>query len=279
MTVTEPGFYPDLAATYHSAQHTPTEALSQSGIKTLLQETPFDFKNPSEKKSAEMDFGAIVHTMALGKGALFSVSPYDDYRTNIAKAWRDETIAEGRIPIKADKFADADKIASVIRSRVVQLLDGEPYETEVPFFWLEGETWCRGMADIWCESKLTAIDPKITGRVGKMARAHIVNQGWDIQAAWYRRGLEKILPQHAGRIRFVNLLVKPDAPFTSRAIMLNEAFRQSAEAECERGLRIFQRCMATGEWPGYGDEIELLDAPSWTLKERMETELLEDEAA
>ena len=276
--ITEPGFYPELAEQYHKRQLTPTRALSQTGIKTLLNETPFDYMNPTTKATAEMAFGSVVHTMALGKGARFSVSPFDDYKTKDARTWRDETIAEGLIPIKDKDYQKAKAIGEIFRAKIHHILRGESYETEVPFFWKEGETWCSGMADVWCEPLLVALDLKATPAVGKRAIPHIVNQGWDIQSAWYRRGLETLLPQHAGRVRFANLLIKPDAPHTSRAVMLSEGFRQSAEKECERGLRIFQRCMATNEWPGYGDDIEIIDAPSWTLKERMEAEMFDEDA-
>ncbi len=276
-TVTSPGLYPDLSATYHTMRHTPTKALTQSGIKTLLNETPFDFKNPTERKTKAMDMGSVVHALALGKGAKFAVSPFDEYRTNAAKEWRDETIANGLIPIKADDFIDAEKAASVIRAKVFHLLDGAAYQTEVPFFWQEGDTWCGGMIDIWCEEKLIAIDPKRTPYVHKRATAHMVNMGYDIQAAWTMRGLERIYPAYGGRIRFVNLLVKPDAPYTSRVVAINEAWRASAEAECDRALRIFAKCQATDTWPAYSDDIEMLDAPHWTIKERMETEMMESE--
>jgi hypothetical protein len=276
--ITEPGIYPELSDRYFTENLTPSPYLSQSGIKILLNETPFDYRNPPARKATgDMDFGSIVHAIALGKGSKFAVSPYDDYRTKDARAWRDETIEAGIIPVKADKWQDAVDMGEVIRSKVEKLLGGAEYQTEVPFFWQEGETWCGGMMDIWCPDLLVAIDPKVTKIVGKRAPAHIVNIGWDIQAAWYRRGLEQILPDDAGRIRFVNLLIKPEAPFTSRAIMLNEAWRSSAEAECIRALRIFQRCSAANEWPGYSDEIEALDAPGWTLNERMMAEMETEE--
>lgn len=275
MTIIEPGLYPDLP-NYHGRRHTPTRALSASGIKVLLNETPLDFITPRDRKSDEMNFGSIVHALALGKGARFAISPFDDYRTKDARAWRDEIAASGVIPIKADKYDEAEQVASVVRSRIAAITKGHDYMTEVPFFWQEGDTWCSGMLDVWCPDLLLAIDPKITTNVGKRAAASMVNFGWDIQAAWYRRGLEKIYPDDAGRIRFVNLLVKPEAPFTSRLLMLNEAWRASAESECLRAMRIFDRCMATDTWPGYPEDIELMDAPAWTLKDRMEMEMMEE---
>lgn len=285
--VQAPGLYPEFADRYFTEQLTPTRCLTQSGIKTLLSETPADYKYGVRKQSSEMGFGAIVHALALGKGARFVVSEYDDYRTKAAREWRDEVVSAGRIPIKPEKYDEAQKIALVIQARIEQALGGAPYETEVPFFWQEWinysggsvpqgkiepvATWCGGMLDVWCESLSIALDPKITGAVPSPQRA-MVNFGWDLQAAWYRRGLERIFPSRAGHIRFANILVRPVEPFTSRLVTLNEGWRASAEQECQRALRIFQDCQRSGVWPGYADGIEEMDAPTWLLTQRALTE-------
>lgn len=283
--ITAPGLYPELSASYFTENLTPTPYLSQSGIKTLLSETPFDYRNPTKRKSDDMNFGSIVHALALGKGAKFVVAPYDDYRTNAAKSWKLEQEHLGRIPIKSDKYGDALKIALVVQEKIRVALDGADYETEVPFFWQERPaayslnpdippTWCSGMLDVWCDERSIALDPKVTSAVVGPLRA-FVNFGWDLQAAWYRRGLEAIMPDRAGRIRFANILVKPMEPFTSRLISINEAWRHGAERECLRALRIFQECTRTGIWPSYPDTVEEMDAPSWLLAQRM----MEDETS
>lgn len=273
--VEHPGLYPDLSLLYHNEQLTPTRHLSQSGIKVIVQQTPFDYINPTERTSDEMDFGSVVHSLALGKLQRFAVSPYDDYRTKEARQWKADMAADNMIPIKSDKFREAATIADLIQSKLAALLGAE-YETELPFFWTEDDTWCGGMMDVWCPSRLTCIDVKVTSAVHNPA-SKMASFGWDIQSAWTQRGLNAILPEHSGRIRFANLLIKPEAPFTSRVVMLNEAWRHSAEMECLRGLRIFQECMRTGNWPGYPDSIEMLDAPAWMLAQRMQAEMESEE--
>lgn len=273
MLIKEPGIHPDLSATYHTTRHTPTRALTQSGIKTLLTQTPLDFITPREKKSAEMAFGSVVHKIALGKGSAFAVSPYDDYRTKEAREWRDIQLLRGVIPIKPDAYDRAELAAANLRARIEQLCEGEHFETEVPFFWLENDTWCSGQMDVWCPALLLAIDAKVTKMVHGAAPAAILRNGWDYQHAWYRRGLEKIMPEYAGRIRFVNLLAFPEPPYLVRTITISEAWRDTAERECLRALRIFDRCTAENDWPGYPDDIETLDMPPWAMRERLEAEM------
>lgn len=262
-----PGFHPDLAATYHSAP--PVEALTQSKIKILLDQTPFDLRYGERERSDEMDFGSIVHALALGKGARYAIAPYDDYRTKEAREWRDTTIAAGIVPIKADKHAEAEAVAKSAQAALDRLLGQGGYQTEVPFYWQEDGTWCGGMLDVWCEELLLAVDIKVTGSLGAGAASGMVRYGWDLQAAWYLRGLEQLMPSHAGRIRFVNLLVKPVPPYTTRITSINEAWRASAEAECWRGLRIWRQCMESGVWPGYTTDVEVLTPPAWIVNDRL----------
>lgn len=271
--VTAPGLRADLSAVYHGRRHTPTRALSYSGIKVLLNETPLDFITPKERKTDEMGFGQIVHKMALGKGAMFEVSPFDEYRTKEARQWKNDCIAHGYTPIKADKFADARKMADLIQERIKRALDGASYETEVPMFWLEGDTWFSAMMDVWCAERCTVIDPKTTANVHDFQR-EISRFGYHIQSALYRRGLDQIFPHNAGRHQFKILPIATDPPYTSRLINISEAWRTGAEMDIERGLRIFRECEASGNWPGYPEE-ETMDEPNWKARERMEREMME----
>lgn len=272
-TVTAPGIYPELSDQYHGRRLTPTKALSYSGIKILLEQTPADFIAPPKPRTDEMSFGLIVHKMALGKGEKFEISPYDKYTTNAAREWRDDCLANGHIPIKADKYEEAAAMSAIIVDRIKRALDGADYETEVPFFWKEGETWFSGMMDVWCAELNTVIDPKTTGNVHQFDR-EITKFGYHIQSTLYRRGLDAIRPEFAGRHNFKLLPVSTDAPYTSRLISISEGWRTGAEMDIERALRAFNGCMATGEWPGYPDE-EIMDEPSWQMKLRMDREMAE----
>lgn len=275
--VTTPGFYPDL--TYRGGKKTtPTRALTYSGIKILRDETPADFIAPRTKKTKAMDFGTIVHKLALDKGDEFTISPYDEFRTKEAKAWRDAAVENGETIIKPADLEEAEAMAKIVKERIKRVTQGAEYQTEVPFYWQEGDTWCSGMADVWCPDMAMVVDPKVTGYIhGEKARSHMFNMGWPLQAAWYMRGIAAIMPELEGRVKFANLLIKPDEPYTSRLLHINETWRTIAEGDCLRALDLFNRCTASGEWPGYGDEIEYMDPPTWAMREFIENEMAGDE--
>lgn len=274
------GIFPEMSSREYFAKRDEM-VLTNSGIKTLLNETPADFIGKEWEDSHAKRLGDVTHQLALGKGKGYIISPYDEYRTNEAKAWRDKAIADGITPIKLKDFEAAAAMASIISKRVDALLDGEPYETEVPFFWTENvdgtEVWCSGMMDIWCPSLGVVIDPKVTPYVhGDKARVHIANMGWHTQNAWYRRGLDKLVPSWAGRLRFLNLLISPKVPHTSRAIQISEGWRTGAEMDCDRALTTFGTCIRENHWPGY-DVSEILDEPTWMTSARVMREMEDEE--
>lgn len=271
IVIDKPGIYPELSDQYQSRRLTPTKALSYSGIKILLEKTPADYIAPPKERTKAMSIGAIVHKLSLGKGDKFEICPFDDYKTKAAREWRDDCLSDGKIPIKNDEYNDAKTMADVIIDRVKRALNGANYETEVPFFWKEGKTWFSGMMDIWCEELNTVLDPKTTANVHSFDR-EITKYGYHIQSALYRRGLDAIRPEFAGRHQFKFLPVSTDAPFISRCVSISEGWRTGAEMDIDHAKVIFERCMTTDTWPGYPDE-EIMDEPSWQMRARMEREL------
>lgn len=281
--ITEPGIYPDITPTEYFSGQTPTPALSNSGIKRLLGTTPADFKyGDNDKESAALRMGDLTHQLALGKGSGYEVSPYDAYRTNEAKAWRDGVIASGKLPVKEAEFTAAEAMASILRARIDEMCQGCEWMAEVPMYWQEttpsGTIWMQGMMDVFCPDLDLVIDPKVTARMyDDRLTGHFDKMGWAGQSTLYRRGLGRIFPEKAGRFQFVNLLVNPNPPHTHRAVTISEAWRSVCEMDINRAINLFAKCQASGEWPGFGDDVEQIDPPAWTVRQAMEREMMEDE--
>jgi hypothetical protein len=280
MTVSKPGLYPEITPAEYFAGFTPARALTSTGIKKLLATTAADYRYGEDEGSAAKRLGDVVHQLALGKGAGYAVSDHKrwDDRDKDYAAFRAECERQGLTPIKRKDFEAAEEMADILYEQICVALgcmDDAAYLTEVPFAWVEetpyGPVWCTGMMDVWCADRLTVIDPKVTAQVHAGPR-HAVSMGWDIQAAWYLRGLSKIMPHHAGRLTFKNLLVSDKPPHTTRLIRYSEGWRTNAERECERALHLFARCLHANEWPAYPPE-ETWDEPGWSQAQRLQHEL------
>ncbi len=96
--ITKPGFYPEITPDEYFAEPCPAPALTNSGIGTLLRYCPAKFAyqhpaigQPAEERAdtAARYMGSLVHRLALDKGDDYVISPFVEYRTKEAKAWRD----------------------------------------------------------------------------------------------------------------------------------------------------------------------------------------------
>lgn len=279
--ITVPGFYPEITPEQYFAEPCPTAALTNSGIKMLLNSCPakFAFHHPALGQTEEgreeqvrafkggaQRLGSLVHRLALDKGDDYAVSPHDEYRTKEAKEWKADQEALGIIPVKQAVFDDAQAMAATIREGIQRETCGEPYQTEVVMAWkreVNGHAiWCRAMIDVWCPSLNLALDVKTCADAGDKAVNRAMATGYAGQDAWYRSGIEAITQDH-GRTRFGFLFVESEAPFLSRPASCDEAFRWSAVQQSDRAAAIFAECMKSGEWPGYSRFTAT--PPAWFL--------------
>lgn len=281
------GLFPDVDIAAYHAGFIPELTLSQSGIKILLNKTPLEFAfqnrqlNPDAERLAEsvaMYRGDVVHQLALGKGDGYAVLDYDDFRSGDAKKAKARAIEDGLTPIKRSAFEEAEIMAEVVRDRIHEALDGASYETEVAFLYQEvtpdGPIWVRGLLDVWCEELGVILDPKISAQLhSPTLERHMINMGWDLQAALYSRAVGEILGK-AGHIKFANLIVSPDEPFVSRSVRLEKAWHWSAVKQCTIGMSRFAACASRNEWPSY-DGIDTIELPVWEAKKREALELAE----
>lgn len=298
--ITTPGKHPNITSAQYFAEPCPSPAFTNSLCKTLINETPMDAAYlhpaigapPEEVESTVAKRrGDVVHQLALGKGRGYAVGEYDAWRSNEAKEFKRLSEDSGLTPIKRADFDEAQIMASTVKHLIERTLTniglergievppgGFPYETEVVFackFTIDGvDIWARIMVDVWCESLLVALDPKTTPFLtDKRAPAHIQNMGWDTQAAFYKRVIETVYPEHSGRILFIDLMVKPKPPFTYRAVAIPESWLTTANMEIDHAMGVFARCIKADDWPGYAPVVHYMQQPSWAQKLALEREM------
>lgn len=276
--ITSPGFHPPVTPDQYFAEPCPAPALTNSGIGTLLHYCPAKFAHehpaigqPEEARAdtAATYMGSLVHRLALDKGSDYRVSPHDEYRTNEAKDWKRECIADGCIPVKAKDFDAASAMAERIREQIVAETQGHPYETEVVAAWQHRGRWCRIMLDVWCPSLLLARDVKTIISADDLSIDRAFARGYGRQEAWYRAGIER-LTGNTGRVDFGFLFVEKEAPWLARSASSTEAMRTGCSMECDRAFEIFDACMTAGEWPGYPPRK--VHPTAWQVREWTEAE-------
>jgi hypothetical protein len=280
MSIQSPGIYADMSCDEYFADPCPEPSTSNSINGVLLNRTPKHAwaahprlgQRPDDRRETAAKYrGSLVHRLALGKGSDFSISPYDEFRTSEAKAWKKEVTDRGAIPVKQKDYDTAKAMAVIAESAIEDAVEGHEYETEVVFAWQEdtpsGKIWCRGMADIWVPEMQLIVDLKtcISASDDSVDRS-FNNYGYARQGTFYPRGFDAINGT-PNETRFLNLFVESEYPYCTRTADPSEGMQHGSDGEVDKALRMWGKCLSTGEWPGYSHRR--VSPKPWTVQQWM----------
>ncbi|MBK3546457.1 PD-(D/E)XK nuclease-like domain-containing protein [Streptomyces sp. MBT60] len=265
-----PGLYPDLPIeTYHGDR----ASLSSSGARSLLAPScPARFRyeqdHPRPRK-AVWDFGTAAHRVVLGDGPELVAVEADDWRTKAARAERDEVEAAGGVALLANEFDQVHAMADAIRRHPVASAlfapgSGRP---EVSVFWEDRLTGVRRRARFdWLPNpsagRLIIPDYKTCRSAEPSALARSVHEyGYHQQADWYRAAARAA--QLGEEPAFVFVCQEKAAPYLVTVFEPDMTALRIGAAKNRRAIETYARCVETGHWPGYTDEIAYLSLPVW----------------
>lgn len=279
------GRFLDCTTAQYHADPCETPSLSASIATEMIQRSPLHawqmhprLGGVRREATDATNGGTLHHALLLGAGAeQLAVLDVNDFRTNAAKAVRDEALAAGKTVIKKADFDEAQNAVEKIKERMAALgivLDGT---SEEKVEWVEeteedGFVICRGMLDHLIikfdpVAQATVYDVKtIRSADLRTIRRHIFDYGYEIQEAAYRSAVGAISPEARGRIDFVFLFAEIDPPYAVTPIRLEPRWTAIGEMKWERAVRTWARCLKTKTWPAYVEAITQIDAPPWALE-------------
>lgn len=288
-----PGYYPDmpLADYYADPAKGDFGSLNSSGIPYIRNRSPLHFAirspvlveryglTPAEDmKNAAMHCGNVVHRLALGKGAEYDILDFDNFRTKEAQTAKKEAEAAGRSCVLKKDFGDMQRQADALRTHLNEMFFGEAWLPEVAFVWEEqtpfGPVQCRALVDAYCPTLNHGVDLKATtdASADGIAR-NMPNKGYDLQNAWYSRGVCRVTECDPQRFQFTTLFGETKPPYGTQGFGLSEAWRTSAWDECQIALRLMAQCQQRDDFPGYSRNPRQLMPPAWLISRRLEREL------
>lgn len=278
-----PGVHDLPVDAYHRLPH-----LSSTGIRKLVPpSTPAHFRqwldDPEEHKRV-FDFGHAAHRLVLGAGMDFEVvdpasytlkdgSPANDWRAASVAARVAEVRAEGRVPLRvADGEAVAAMAAALTRHpRSAQLFDIDRGHPEQTLIWTDEETGvpCRALVD-WLdlpgERRLILKDYKSSVTAERDAFARKVETfGYHIQMAHYRAGAIACGLHDDPAALLIAQEKTP--PYLVSIVELHPDALALGAAKARDAIRLYADCAERDRWPGYGDDIQLIDLPRWAYTE------------
>lgn len=285
-------------ATYHAD---PCEApsLSSSIAKLLVRRSPLHAwhahprLNPDHEPwdgNAAMDAGTILHKLLLGAGA--EIEPIlvrhgdkheragelvTDWKTKAAQDAAAAAREAGKIPVLPHALQALHSAAAAARRQLERHPEGkmlfEPGQPEATLLWREGPIWCRARVD-WLldDPRLPPLDLKTTKLSAAPATwERRVQLEYAFQDAFYRRGLRAL--GHGGRHAMRFLVVEQEAPFGVSVLAPAPSLEILADAEVDRAIRLWTRCIEADDWPGYPRFTAHVEAKPWQAQEAEMREL------
>lgn len=271
--ISKPGVYDIPASTYHS-DPCPQPSLNAGVAKLLVDKTPRSAwaahprLNPKFKpeRSKAMDLGSVAHAVMLHDTRELRVIKARDFKGQAAQIARDMAYKNGQLPILEPELERVRAMVDAGREQLKEtdapnaFKDGKAEQTLI---WKErvGEKrfiWCRIRLDwlpndyasnpgcVFADYKSTEVsaDPEVFGG------GYFFRMGYDIQDAFYRRGIKKTLGlKYEPQFRFI--AQESDEPHLLSVIGCDPAVMADADLEVERAIQLWGECLSTGLWPGY----------------------------
>lgn len=237
-------------------------ALNQSAAKKLLV-SPAHYQayiNTPQEETKALRFGTFVHAAILEPHTLndlYATAPDVDKRTKEGKAaWAEfATLNEGKTILDAEESALGHLVAShakmALKHHKVEFgLTEAMYHVEYNGIPLKAAI--DGVSGDYLWDIKTTDDASAAG----MLKA-IRNYRYNLQAYWYRLVYELATGHRPLGFRF--LFVEKEPPFATAVCEVGPELMSWAIADFEKALTLYRDCTASGIWPAYPDDIQVID--------------------
>lgn len=273
---------------YHADNLPGSPRFSRSIAVRLLQQSPLHahaahpklggqpIEEPEEdaQVQARMDTGSLLHLLLLGAGAQVAVVEHDSWRTNAAKDAREEARSNGLLPVLAGKHYAAQATAKAVRESLARYgVHLEAFETEATALWESEGVASKARMDALNLGMAEALDIKIVPKISIRAfESSIERYGLHIQHAAYTEALRTVHPVLAGRKSLEFLLCEYLPPFDVAIVPLGPTMQDYGAQQWRRARGIWQRCLESGVWPGFGRQAPI-EARPWQLEQEFTQQL------
>ena len=271
----KPGVFADIPDTeYHASP-----GISKHGLD-LIARSPAHYKHFSIEQTPALAFGSAFHAYVLEPLKFrrnFSVAIYDDFRTKVAREWKQAMIEQGVTIISQQDFRTIEAMATVLRANenAARLLNLDHGRAENSAYWVDANRniWkhetptfrlCRCRPDFINDKLRVVVDLKTTLCAGYSAFVRdTVKYRYHVQDAFYVDGLR----QCGERVdAFVFVCIEKAPPYGLGLYELSKPDRELGRQLYQRDLLRYHDCMTDKKWPGYDEEIRVVDLPPWASK-------------
>lgn len=261
--ISKPGLYDRISMADYHGDLCVGPSISSSGLRTIFTQSPahyFDtsYLNPDPAEQEETEhfvLGRAAHHLLLGEDAfstLFIARPekFDSWRTKESREWREEQEAAGRTVLLPAQLEQIRGMArSLAKNDLVQagILNGKIEQT---LCWKDKETgiWLKSRPDAIPSDSGDTADLKTTRHFGFDLDNSAAKLRYDIQGALVKWGLKQVLNIELQSFSLV--FVESKRPHCVDVLTFHGEDLEQAEKDLRVALRVFARCIETGDWFG-----------------------------
>ena len=237
-------------------------ALNQSSAKKLLV-SPAHYQayiNTPQEETKALRFGTFVHAAILEPHTLddlYATAPEVDRRTKEGKeTWAAFATANaGKTILDAEESALGHLVAAHARLALKKhgvKFDATEVMYHVDYNGIPLKAAIDGVSGDYLWDIKTTDDASTAG----MLKA-IRNYRYNLQAYWYRLVYEIATGHRPLGFRF--LFVEKEPPFATSVCEVGPELMSWAIADFEKALTLYRDCTASGIWPAYPDDIQVID--------------------
>lgn len=237
-------------------------ALNQSAAKHLLVSAAHyqSYINTPREETKALRMGTFVHSAILEPetlGSLYAIAPDVDKRTKEGKAIFAEfaTANVGKTILDAEESATGHLIASFGRLALKKhgvTFDATEVMYAVDYNGVPLKAAIDGVAGDYLWDIKTTDDASPSG----MLKA-IRNYRYNLQAYWYRLVYEIATGCRPLGFRF--LFIEKEPPFATAICEVGPDLMSWAVADFEKAIATYKECTASGIWPAYPDDVQVID--------------------
>jgi exodeoxyribonuclease VIII len=242
-------------------------ALNQSAAKHLLVSAAHyqAYINAPHEETKALRFGTYVHAAVLEPETLddlYVTAPDCDRRTKEGKAlWSEFATANaGKTILDAEEAGIGHLVAAYARLALKN--HGVKFdETEVMYHvdynGIPLKAAIDGVAGDYLWDIKTTDDASAAG----MLKA-IRNYRYNLQAYWYRLVYELATGKRPLGFRF--LFVEKEPPYATAVCEIGPELMSWAVSDFEKAVNLYRECSASGVWPAYPDDVQVIDVKTTT---------------
>jgi exodeoxyribonuclease VIII len=240
------------------------QALNYSLAKELVSKSPahgLAYLNQEREETKALRMGSLIHCAVLQPEMLnekFITAPEVDRRTKEGKetyAAFQSSLKPGMTVVSAEESAECHIIASRARHTLERLgveFDQTEFMFTTDYNGVQLKCAIDGIAGDYLWDIKTTEDASPAG-ILKAIRAYRYN----LQAYFYRLCYETAYGRRMLGFRF--LFIEKAPPFATAVVEIGPELMSYAVADFEKALQTYRECTTLGEWPAYGDDIQVID--------------------